>query len=117
MAMKLAPSTGPIRATTVPVRAKGWELTSEAFNKLLTFLDADRDLAGLKYVTLYGRLTKFFEWRGSAAPDASADETINRVARKIDQGAMVTNFKGFLYGVARNVLIEALREMEKRQTI
>src|SRR5262249_34915539 len=68
---------------------KEWELTPEAFSKLLAELTPDPEVAGEKYEDLRGQLIKFFEWRGLLFPDQHADETLNRVARKIDEGERV----------------------------
>src|ERR671938_30866 len=61
-------------------------LTAEAFTKLLARLDPDRERAGEKYEELRRTLVKFFEWRGAPFPEDQADETFNRVARKLDEG-------------------------------
>jgi len=62
------------------------ELTSKAFAKLLAKLSADPEIAGIEYEELRRRLIKFFEWRGAFFPEDLADETLNRTARKIDEG-------------------------------
>jgi DNA-directed RNA polymerase specialized sigma24 family protein len=90
-------------------KSNDWTLTKEAFEKLLSYLDPNYELAAEKYVTFHNKLLKFFEWRGCLVPDLYVDETINRVTRKIEQGTVVDNFQGFLYGVAKNVLREALK--------
>jgi len=46
-----------------------------------------------------------------------ADETMDRIARRIEQGATITNFQGFMFGVARRVVIEALKKREKEQKL
>lgn len=92
-----------------------WVLTQEAFEKLLARLDADRERAGERYETIRLKLVKFFEWRGSASPDEHADETINRVAHKIDDGEVIENLHGYFYGVARFLFLEELKEREKEQ--
>ena len=94
---------------------KKWVLTQEALDGLLTSLDADREQAGKKYERIRLKLVKYFEWRGASFPDGEADETINRVARKIEEGADVHNLDGYFYGVARLVLVESLRAREKEQ--
>jgi len=66
-----------------------WSLTQEAFDKLLARLADDRERAGEKYQELRGNLIRFFEFHGSAFPEDNADVAINRVARKIDEGAEV----------------------------
>lgn len=88
---------------------KDWVLTQEAFDRLLLLLDPDREQAGRKYERLRLKLLKFFEWRGSTAPDALADESLNRVARRIDEGQHVTNLDAYSYGVARMVFSESLK--------
>jgi RNA polymerase sigma factor (sigma-70 family) len=86
-----------------------WVLTQDLFDKLLSFLDADRDQAGLKYEGLRCRLLKFFEWRGCSAREDLADETLNRLAKNIAAGEQILNLGAYCSGVARNVFLEALR--------
>lgn len=89
-------------------RAK-WVLTQDLFDQLLSFLDADRDQAGLKYEGLRRRLLKFFEWRGCSAAEDLADETLNRLAKNIAAGEQIKNLGAYCSGVARIVFLEALR--------
>jgi RNA polymerase sigma factor (sigma-70 family) len=88
---------------------KAWVLTREAFDGLLARLDADSGRAGEKYEQIRHALITFFECRGSAAPEDHADETINRVARRLSEGASITTDTpaSYFYGVARNVLRES----------
>jgi RNA polymerase sigma factor (sigma-70 family) len=92
------------------------ELDSDAFNAFLAKLDADRDRAGEKYETLRSQLVKFFECGGCSSPRALADETINRVARKILEGVDIVPGALYAYirGVARNVYKEYLRNPDRR---
>lgn len=90
-----------------------WVLTEEAFSKLLESLDPDRERAGEKYEDLRRTLVRFFEWRGTPAPEEHVDETLNRVARRLDEGQVINNFGGYCYGVARLVLMESLKGREK----
>ena len=64
---------------------KQWSLTKEAFDSLLSWLDPDREWAGEKYEVIRARLIKVFAYRGCHTPEELADETINRVAKKIDE--------------------------------
>jgi len=66
---------------------KDWVLTKEGFDRFLATLDTDRDKAGEKYENIRLKLLKYFQWCGSVAPDIDADETINRVTRRIEEGA------------------------------
>jgi DNA-directed RNA polymerase specialized sigma24 family protein len=90
-------------------------LTPEAFNKLLASLDPDRERAGEKYEEIRRGLVCLFEWRGAPFPDEHADETINRVARKLDEGNQVADPFTYVYGVARLVLLEAYKLREKER--
>ena len=90
-------------------------LTSEAFTKLLARLDPDRERAGEKYEDLRRTLIKFFEWRGAPFPEDHADETLNRVARKLDEGVEVKNVGGYCYEVARRVCLEVRKGNDSRR--
>ncbi|MCA1850051.1 MAG: hypothetical protein LC672_03080 [Acidobacteria bacterium] len=92
-----------------------WSLTKEAFDKLLARMDPDAELAGEKYLLARRNLVRFFEGRSSGSAEEHADETINRVARRLDEGQEIHNLNGYLYGVARLVLLEVLGEREKEQ--
>lgn len=96
---------------------KSWVLTQEAFDRLLASLDDDREQAGKKYERIRVKLVKYFEWRGAVFPDAEADETINRVARRIEEGQEVQNLNAYFYGVARLIFIESLKAREREQVI
>jgi RNA polymerase sigma factor (sigma-70 family) len=87
---------------------KHWVLTQEAFDKLLVCLDADREQAGQKYENIRQSLMTFFECRGGASPEEQADDTMNRVARRLVEGKeiYVENPASYFYGIARNVLKE-----------
>lgn len=88
---------------------KEWTLTQEAFELLLSSFDTDRERAGQRYERIRLKLVKYFEWRGASLPDVHADETINRVARKIGEGEDVHNLEAYFYGVARMVFNESLK--------
>ena len=92
-----------------------WVLTPQAFEKLLLFLDGDRDVAAEKYELLYKKLTKVFEWRNHPEPEKLADETMNRVARKLMEGVEVRspNPASFVLGVGRMVYLEAMRKLDR----
>ena len=91
---------------------KNWVLTQEAFDQLLALLDADRERAGRKYAELRESLEKFFEWRGADFPEEYADETLNRVARKVAGGEAVRELPRYCFGVARLVLLEATKRQD-----
>ena len=98
----------------VSLARKGdWELTGEAFERLLRLLDSDRERAGEKYELARRRLIAFFEARGAESPADHADETLNRAARKVAEGERVEDINKYLYGVARLLLLELGRAREK----
>ncbi len=90
-------------------RKKDWALTKEAFETLLASLDSNREHAGHKYENLRHKLIEFFEARGSSTPADYADEVINRVARKVEEGEKVQDLNRYSYGVARLLFMETLR--------
>jgi DNA-directed RNA polymerase specialized sigma24 family protein len=93
------------------------ELTPEAFTKLLAILDPDPEIAGGKYEELRRQLIKFFEWRGALFQDELADETLNRLARKIDEGEEIEkNVIALSLGIARFVFLETLKRPDNRRT-
>ena len=64
---------------------KGWTLSPQSFDLLLSALHADRDRAGEEYERLRRTLVTFFDWRGCAFPEELADETFNRAARRLEE--------------------------------
>jgi DNA-directed RNA polymerase specialized sigma24 family protein len=90
-------------------------LTQEALDKLLACLDSNRERAGEKYEQIHGGLVKFFEWRGCSFSQDHADETINRVARKLDQGEELRDVYSYVYGVARMLVLEIQKESAKQR--
>ena len=92
-----------------------WSLTQAAFDGLLACLDSDRDIAADRYLRMRRDLVRLFEWRGCYTPDDYADETINRCARKIEQGEEIRDLATYSIGVARMLLREMSRD-RSRQT-
>jgi DNA-directed RNA polymerase specialized sigma24 family protein len=95
---------------------KEWNLTGEAFDQLLRAFDTERDNAAQKYECMRRKLVEFFEARGSDSPPDSADEAINRVARRISEGEQIDNLNSYFYGVARLIWLEGLRSRQKEPT-
>jgi len=89
-----------------PVYKKDWVLTGPAFDKLLACLDADLNEAGRKLVDIRRRLQKFFECNRCPDPDELVDMTIDRGARRIDEGVEVRELPSYLTQIARFVLKE-----------
>lgn len=96
---------------------KDWIPTPEAFDKLLGWLDVDREIAGEKYEKIRQKLMKLFKWRNCTPEEDYADITINRVTRRIFEGANIAGEKPYLYfhGIALNVIREFWREQLKHK--
>lgn len=88
-------------------------LTREAFERLLVAFDADRDSAAQKYEIMRQKIIEFFEARGTDASPDYADETFNRVARRITEGEEIKDLNSYFYGVARLIWLEFLRARDK----
>ena len=99
-------------------RKKDRELNSDAFEALLRWLASDRDEAGRRYEDIRHRLIRIFACRGCIEPDFLADETINRVARKV--GELSTTYHGdpalYFYGVANKIHLEQLKKAKPQVT-
>ena len=84
----------------------------ENFDRLLRWLDPDREQAGVRYESIRKRLIKIFVCRGSATPEELADATINRVALKLPE--IFETYTGdparYFCGVASNIFLESLRK-------
>jgi len=95
---------------------KDWVLTQDGFDKLLNWLDSDRERAGQKYETIRLRLIKIFTCRGCSEAEDLADETINRVAAKLDtlEWKDDGDRARYFYAVAQKVHLEHLRNSRKR---
>ena len=84
------------------------DLTRESLDSLLAWLNTDRESAGREYEKIRPRLIKIFACRGCRVPEELADQTINRVARKVKEVA--NGYEGdpafYFYAVARKVYLE-----------
>lgn len=91
---------------------KEWVLTQESFNQLLGWLAPNRELAAKKYEEIRNRLIMIFTGRGCYEAEELADETINRVTRRVpDIAGTYTGDQAFyFYGVAHKVHSEYLRK-------
>lgn len=99
--------------TAVTNAQSKWSLSQEAFDGLLSCLADNREEAGKKYLEIRSKLVRFFEWRGCPFPEDHADETVNRVARRVSEGEQLRNPAGYFIGVARLLLLEILKSRAK----
>jgi DNA-directed RNA polymerase specialized sigma24 family protein len=90
-------------------------LGEEALEGLLARLGPDRDVAAAEYQRLHRRLLAFFESHGSLEPERDADETLDRLARKLREGHAIRDVPAYLHGLARNVLRETWRRARREE--
>ena len=88
-------------------------LTSESLNRLLAEFSGDERQAAAAYTNLRDSLVRFFQLKGDFAPDAAADETLDRVAVKIAENTPIDNVTKYSFGVARLIFLERLRFSQK----
>lgn len=98
---------------------KDWTLTQSALHRLLAWLDEDADSDGRKYLEMRRRLVAYFDRKNCSAPEELSDETLNRVARRLEeQGAIECETPAkYCYIVARYVFMEHLREAQKDKAL
>ncbi len=90
--------------------------TPEEFEKLLDWLDADREVAGMKYKTFHLRLIRIFVSRGCIDAETLADEVMNRVAVRIEK--VVETYEDparCFQGFAERVYLEWLRDPKRSE--
>ena len=87
---------------------KNWVLSQESFDALLDWLDPDREQAGQKYEDIRQRLIRIFASRSCFEAEDLADETINRVANKVQE--VRQSYEGkqalFFYAVGNKIHLE-----------
>ena len=87
-------------------------LTQNNFDCLLDWLDSNRTKAGEKYETIRHGLIEIFNYRGCVGSEELADETIDRVARKVKE--IKDTYAGdpsrYFYGVGKKVHMEYLKK-------
>ena len=94
-----------------------WEPSEAAFHRLLSWLDAGTDSQGERYLDIRDRLVHYFARRNGPAPDDLADETLNRVARRLEENGSIDDVvpARYCYIVAKFVLLESLRQRDRKQ--
>ena len=91
-------------------------MPSEAsLRRLLAWLDAGVDSGGERYEEMRRRLSAYFDRKNCHAPDDLADETLNRIARRLEEeGSLVEGPPArYRYIVAKFVFLEFTREAKR----
>ncbi len=83
--------------------------------KFLNWLDEGKDSDSQRYLEVRRRLELYFDRKNCVAPAELADETLNRVARKLDENGEITEVAPlqYCYITAKSVFLDTLLS-EKR---
>ena len=89
-----------------------WTLSKDALRRLLNWLDGGANSDGHAYVEMRRRLRDYFGRKNCRTADDLADETLTRVARRLEEEGITTaeTPARYCYIVARFVFLEYLRE-------
>jgi DNA-directed RNA polymerase specialized sigma24 family protein len=93
-------------------------LNEAAFKMLLTALRSDAGDGSAEYLKLRLKIVKFFEFNRCQFADDLADEVLDRTADRLHEMGHIEHVQGFVYGVARLVLLEVRRKgMRERRML
>jgi DNA-directed RNA polymerase specialized sigma24 family protein len=89
-----------------------WAFDREDFDRLLSWLNPDRNRAGEHYESIRRKLILIFASRGATFPEEMADDCINRVVRKLPEieGQYQGPPEAYFYGVAKIIELEWRRK-------
>ena len=95
---------------------KNWAVNSDTFRRLLEWLDENENSDGQKYLVMRGRLVNFFDRKNCLNAEILADETLDRVARRLEEEGTIAGETParFCYITARFVFLENLRSGEQK---
>jgi DNA-directed RNA polymerase specialized sigma24 family protein len=99
-----------------PDRAR-WSLDRRAFEMLLSLLGPDDERAGREYEHLRRGLILFFNGHGCFDPEEAADETLDRLIRRVGNGEAIADLRRFAWGIARVVVVERYTRYRRRERI
>jgi DNA-directed RNA polymerase specialized sigma24 family protein len=92
-----------------------WSLTHGALDRLLQRLDERPEAATREYEFLRRRLTTFFALRDLDSPERLADEAMDRVARRLEQGETIRHLRAYFHGVALRIASESTRRQARER--
>jgi len=95
--------------------SQNWAPSEKVFQNFLHWLDEGTNSNGQRYLEVRRRLELYFDRKNCVAPADLADETLNRVARKLEENGDINDVAPlqYCYITAKYVFLEALRA-EKR---
>lgn len=97
---------------------KTWVLTHGALQRLLDWLSEGRGDSGQKYLEMRRRLISYFDRKSCQSPDELADETLDRVARRLEEESITGVMPDkFCFAHAKHVLQEEYKRRQKRKQV
>ncbi len=95
---------------------KNWVITLSALARLLEWLDEGKNSDGEKYLEMRHRLVAYFDRKNCLTADEFADETLNRVARRLEEEGKIESETPakYCYITAKFVFMESLRGADKK---
>lgn len=111
-------SLKPERVTAKSNAKQDWTPTPAAFHGLLAWLDGGAESSGQSYIEMRRRLVSYFRRKRCLSADDLADQTLNRVARRLEEEGEIRDAtpSHYCYIVAKFVFLEHLRQTEKMRT-
>jgi len=101
-----------MKEVSAKTQRKGdWTPSEESFKGFLIWLDQGTDTEGRSYLEMRERLVTYFDRKNCSSPDELADETLNRVTRRLEEEGDIESEAPakYCYTVARYVFLESLR--------
>jgi DNA-directed RNA polymerase specialized sigma24 family protein len=107
------------RSSSGPTRKADWVLTQSNFRQFLDWMDEGTDSGGQRYLEIRNRLVLYFDRKDCLSPEELADETLNRVARRLEEEGRISSDTPahYCYIVARFVFLESLRSQGRNQSL
>jgi DNA-directed RNA polymerase specialized sigma24 family protein len=97
-----------------PPLTRRYVLDAESLRRLLAALDPDPGRASERYEALRQRLVRVFAWEHVADAEALADETLDRVARRMHEGVTLFDVAAYAHRIAELLLLETRRAAIRR---
>lgn len=105
---------GDTPSSSLPPR---FTLDAHGLRRLLDRLDSDPLRAGQRYETLRRSLIKVFAWEQQSDSEALADDVLDRVARRLNEGVAIADVMAYAQRTAELVLMEARRRTRRREAL
>jgi DNA-directed RNA polymerase specialized sigma24 family protein len=103
--------------TPSPSPPPRFTLDARALRRLLDSLDSDPLRASQRYETLRRSLIKVFAWEQQSDSEALADDVLDRVARRLNEGVAIADVTAYAQRTAELVLMEARRRTRRREAL